>query len=429
MTQTISFYNQGCRLNQAETSVLEQSFLHRGYTVVPFAKPADIVVVNTCTVTENGDADTRRLVNKINRQNPEAKIALVGCQAQVLKEVLLQLPGVRWVVGNTDKMRLPDIFERPSETPQLLVSKIKRETFTQETPGIHAHHTRANIKIQDGCDFYCSFCVIPFARGPARSRQFDDILKEVKVLAEHGHKEVVLTGINLGTYQDGAYSVTDVIQGIAAEPGIARIRISSIEPTTIPKAVIQGLGQGKTKLCRYAHVPLQSGSDTILKAMSRHYSVAEFEAILNDIHAEMPEGCIGTDVIVGFPGETDDLFAETVETLKRLPLDYFHVFSYSERKLARSSKLADQVPADIIHRRSETLRHLSDQKRQAFMTRQLGKTEWVLFEQQKNGLWTGLTDHYIRVFVDSSEALSNQLLPVKLESVSDKGMMGTVVAK
>jgi threonylcarbamoyladenosine tRNA methylthiotransferase MtaB len=425
--QRLSFYTQGCRLNQAETAVMEQQFSKQfdAFDQVPFSSPADVVVVNTCTVTENGDADTRRLVNKIVRQNPEAKIALVGCQSQILKEKLLELPNVQWVIGNADKLQTASIISSTytQTEPVVEVKKLDKAPFTIDTPAIDTHHTRANLKIQDGCDFYCAFCVIPFARGPARSRDFADIIREVRALVDAGHKELVLTGINVGTYSHDGKTITDVVDALTGFPELARLRISSIEPTTIPWDVIDKMKTG-TSMCRYLHVPLQSGSDTILKAMNRHYSVAEYTEFISNVFHAVPDIGLGTDVIVGFPGETDALFNETLELLTALPLAYFHVFSYSDRPFARSHKSTEKIAPAVIAKRSEILRQLSIKKRQGFFQKQLGKTVTVLVEQHKNGFWTGLTDHYIRVQFKHDEPCINQMIPVKLTDFSGDKMMG-----
>jgi threonylcarbamoyladenosine tRNA methylthiotransferase MtaB len=422
----VAFYTQGCRLNQSETASLEQGFEKNNYQIVDFGPNADIFVVNTCTVTENGDADTRRLVNKINRFNENAEIALIGCQSQILKEKLLELKNVRWVIGNAEKMNLYSIVKESIDKPLVLTEKIKREPFTVKNSGVDNHHTRANIKIQDGCDFYCAFCVIPFARGPARSRVFDDIIREVVDLVNAGHKEIVITGINVGTYDVDGKKIDDVVNALSRIEGLERIRISSIEPTTIPENLIQWMTT-KPKMCRYLHIPIQSGSNDVLKAMNRHYTTQEFREFVTFAHETVPEICIGTDVIVGFPGETKEHFDETVANLMTLPLDYFHVFSYSERMYARSKKLDNQVEPKEIERRSKILRDLSKKKKQAYHERFIGKTVTVLFEQEKHGYWTGLTDNYIRVKVVSDSPLKNQMRQVKLTQIDNASVIGELL--
>ncbi len=408
MEKTVYFYTQGCRLNQSETASLENSFIQLGFSAVDCASMAHIAVINTCTVTENGDADTRKLVNKLTKLRENIQIALIGCQSQVHQAMLLELPNVKWVIGNDEKMNCHHIIDQTLTLPQqvLKTAKIKRQPFTIETSSIDSHHTRANIKIQDGCDFYCAFCVIPFARGPARSRVFEDIIRECIDLGAAGHQEIVITGINVGTYDYQGKTVLDVIEAICAIDSIKRVRISSIEPTTIPKELIE-LMNTNSKLCRYLHIPIQSGSDAMLSAMARKYSIDQFRQFVQWAYETVPDICIGTDVIVGFPGETDAHFDETVLNLLTMPIHYFHVFSYSERKFARSTKKDNKVSADIIAKRSKILRGISDKKRRDYYNQFKGKQVNVLFESQKKQVWTGLTDNYIKVYHESADNLKN----------------------
>ncbi len=424
---TISFYTLGCRLNHSETTVLERSFEAHGYTIVDFEKPADVVIINTCTVTENGDADTRYVVNKINRLNPHARIALIGCQAQMQKERLAQFPNVRWVVGNARKMDLAGIMgeDSPADGVQVIVPPIPRGSFTVPLAGIDRRRARANLKIQDGCDFFCSFCEIPYARGRARSRQFDDILSEARALVAAGHKELVLTGINVGTYQYKGYALTDVITALEDIAGLARIRISSIEPTTISLTLLKKMVDGG-KLCRYLHVPLQSASNDILKKMKRKYSAQEFKEFLGTACAMVPCIGIGTDLIVGFPGETEADFQESLRALRDWPIHYAHVFSYSQRTMAQSRHFVNKVPPEVIQERSQILRDTSQRKRRLFMQALVGTRVFVLVEQNKDGYWQGLTDHYVRVHIASNRFLANELTQVHIEAIEDAAAVGRI---
>lgn len=421
----ISFYTFGCRLNQSETASIENSFEQGGWQVVDFDEPSDIVVINTCTVTEGGDADTRRLVHKVNRLNPGARIALVGCQAQIQKEKLASLPGVCWIVGNGRKMDLLSVL---SEFPQpqaarLIVPVMERRPFRLPVPSVDRGHTRANIKIQDGCDFFCSFCEIPYARGRARSRVFDDVLTESRALLAAGHKELVLTGINIGTYSYEEKTLMDIVGAVNAMEGLERLRISSIEPTTVPKGLC-GYMKAGGKLVPHLHIPLQSGDNEVLGWMKRKYTVEEFRDFIGEAIAEVPQICIGTDVIVGFPGETNAHFDRTVETLRQLPLHYVHVFSYSPRHMAKS-RLKETLPAAVIARRSEILRDLSAAKRKSFYESLLGTTQKVLFERPKTDGWQyGLTGNYVRVKIQGPCELTNQILPVRLNSIDGLCVVG-----
>ncbi len=424
----ISFYTFGCRLNQSETASIQHSFKQGGYSVVGFDEPSDIVVINTCTVTEGGDADTRHLVHKVNRQNPAARIALVGCQAQIQKERLSDLPQVRWIVGNARKMDLVSVFNEYPEpqAAQLVTPAIEREAFSLAVASIDHEHTRANIKIQDGCDFFCSFCEIPYARGRARSRVFDDIFIESKALIAAGHKEIVLTGINIGTYAYQDRDLMDVIKAMDELPGLERVRISSIEPTTIAKEIFSYM-TADHKLCRYLHIPLQSGDDEILQAMKRKYTVSEFSEFVTEAHRRVSQIGIGTDVIVGFPGETDAHFERTMDLLRELPIHYFHVFSYSPRHMAKS-RLMEKLDSKIIAQRSQALRDLSQRKRRLFYESLQGSEQTVLFERPKGDGWqNGLTDNYVRVKVKSSYDLFNQLLPVRLDHIDGQAVIGELI--
>jgi len=422
---SISFYTLGCRLNQSETAVVRRTFEVDGYEIVDFSEPADVVVINTCTVTENGDADTRRLVNKVNRINPTARIALIGCQAQIQKEQLTALPNVRWIIGNAEKINFLSILQKEEfpKTPQVITPAIPKGSFTIPTAGIDHQHTRANIKIQDGCDFFCSFCEIPYARGRARSRSFANISVEAKALVAAGHKELVITGINVGTYKNNNNTIIDVIDALEQIDGLERIRISSIEPTTIPFELIKKMAK-TSKLCRHLHIPLQSGSDPILKLMKRKYTVEQFRDFICKTYDAVPKICLGTDVIVGFPGETERNFEETVQYLSKWPMHYLHVFSYSQRHLAKSQKLPQTTHSRTTAERSQTLRELSTQMRNQFYRSLIGTKQKVLFEQFKNGYWSGLTDNYARINIKSARSLSNQFLNIRLTNVSNQAIIG-----
>jgi threonylcarbamoyladenosine tRNA methylthiotransferase MtaB len=425
----ISFYTFGCRLNQSETASIQNSFEQGGYQVVGFGEPSDIVVINTCTVTEGGDADTRHLVHKVNRLNPAARIALVGCQAQIQKEQLAHLPNVRWIVGNGRKMDLLSVFnEYPKpDTPQVVTPAIERKPFRLAVASVDHDHTRANIKIQDGCDFFCSFCEIPYARGRARSRVFEDIITEAIALVAFGHKELILTGINIGTYSNQDKTLMDVIHAMNSLEGLDRLRISSIEPTTISTDIFSYMG-AENKLCRYLHIPLQSGDDEILRNMKRKYTVDEFSNFVRQAYTQVPQICIGTDVIVGFPGETDAHFERTVNILKELPIHYFHVFSYSPRHMAKS-RLMEILPAGVIGQRSQILRDLSCAKRRLFHESLLGSTQIVLFEKPKGDGWqNGLTDNFVRVKIKGPRDLFNQTLPVRLKYIDGQAVVGKLAS-
>lgn len=427
-----SLHTVGCRLNQAETALLRARLQEGGYDVVEFGKPTDLLVLNTCSVTENAEKDCRYLIRRTLRHSPQAFVAVTGCYAQTGAESLGRLPGIDLIVGGQHKMSLPDLLpaslrKRPS--PRLLHTKtIDREDFVHE--GVAAYRSvRANLKIQDGCNFMCSFCIIPFARGRERSRRLDDILREAEGLAAKGHRELVLTGVNIGRYDHAGHTILDVIQRLEAIPGIARIRISSIEPTTIPEALVEYMVTSP-KLCRYLHVPLQSGDDDTLRAMHRRYRVREYRDFIGMALRRVPDLGLGTDLMVGFPGEDERRFANTVALASDLPFSYFHVFSYSPRPGTAALRLHDPVPARVVAARSRRLAELSRAKRLAFNQRHMGSTLPVLFEETSpDGLEVGLTGNYVRVGVRSPEPLTNSIRDVLVGGSMDGLALGRLAVR
>ncbi|MCP4050977.1 MAG: tRNA (N(6)-L-threonylcarbamoyladenosine(37)-C(2))-methylthiotransferase MtaB [bacterium] len=424
----ISFYTLGCRSNKAETSNIIESFKKTAFEIVPFNKPADILVINSCTVTAKADRDTKKIINKTINLNPEVKIALIGCLSEIQQDKLLKLPNIFWVIGNADKMNLASIVKNTLDKrkPSVVLNKIKKESFTIKNPGIDKKYTRANIKIQDGCDNYCSYCIIPYSRGPARSREFEDIINEAAELCAAGYREIVITGINAGSYNYNNKNILDVIKELETIPDLERIRISSIESTDVIKDIIDRMSVSK-KLCRFLHISLQSGCDKILSFMNRDYTTDYYRSIINYSYNNVPGICIGTDIIAGFPGETDIDFNQTKSFVESLPFTYFHVFSYSDRKKTKSFELNPKTPSETIKRRTNLLRALSNKKREFFLSGFLNKTLPVLFEEQKNDLWTGLTDNYIRVNVKSNQNLENKIYPVVITDIADNTVKGNII--
>ncbi len=419
----------GCRLNQAETALLSDQLRSRGYELVEFGQPADLFVVNSCSVTESAEADCRSLIRKIRRTSPEAFVAVTGCYAQTGAEALRKLEGIDLIVGAQHKMDLPryltSLERRPA--PEVLHTRtIGRDDFTIEGVGEY-RETRANLKIQDGCNFMCSFCLIPFSRGHERSRRLDDLLREAEGLVARGHRELVITGVNVGRYAGDGRSLADVVRTLEAVPGLDRIRISSIEPTTISDELLE-LMAGPSKLCRYLHVPLQSGDDEILTAMNRRYTARQYAAFIEKAARAVPDVGLGTDLMVGFPGESDAAFGNTRALAANLPFAYFHVFSFSPRRGTAAIKLPGSVPSQTIKARSDELCALSRAKRLDFYQRYVGRTLGVLFETRNgNGLFTGLTENFIRVGVPAADDLSNAIRPTRLEGAMDGFALGTVV--
>ncbi len=421
MNYKASFYTLGCRLNQAETAIISNTFKAKGYDVVDFGKPTDVCVINTCTVTEKADAECRKLVRQVLRRSPEA----FGCYAQIGTEALQQIDGIDLIVGTEEKMRVADFIDVPHKLPAPLIrkKKISRSPFTISSVGNYEHATRANLKIQDGCDFMCSFCVIPFARGRARSRALWDIQREALELVELGHKEIVLTGVNIGTYDFDGKTLLDVIKMLERIDGLERIRISSIEPTMIPMELIAHMAESP-KLCRHLHIPIQSGDDSLLQNMRRLYSVSEYVNFLELVQKRIPEICFGTDVMVGFPGEGEHEFQNTVGLLKESLLTYFHVFSFSEREGTAAARMSGKVDFQTKQERSRILRNLSKRKRREFYQRQVGKTVRVLLEGRNDaGLFQGLTDNYIKVGVATERDLSNRFVDLRIERLAQDDLV------
>ncbi len=426
--QRASIHTHGCRLNQAESLVLSERLVEAGYTVVPWGAPADLGILNTCTVTREAEAKCRQSLRAFIRRNPHAFTAVIGCYSQTGAREIAEIPGVDLIVGNQDKMSVLD-FAREGKNPRpvILRERIDREDFSIQFAGETVYNKRANLKVQDGCDFMCSFCIIPFARGRARAREWRNLMAEARSLVERGVRELVLTGVNIGTFDHGGRDVTALVDALDAIPGLKRIRVSSIEPTTVPVALLDRMADPAHKLMPYLHLPLQSGCDRILQAMRRRYTVAEYAAFIAEAEQRVPGLCLGTDILVGFPGEREPDFEKTCRFFLEQPFAYAHVFSYSERQGTRAARHDDQVPVPERNRRSAHLRRLSATKRYDFYEAWRGREVEVLFEDPADGHWPGLTANYIRVRASHPENLANRRAIVRLERVTADFMEGTVL--
>lgn len=425
---TASFHSLGCRLNQTEAALWAGAFQKKGYAIVEWGEPADLVVINTCSVTERGEANCRNAIRQALRRRSEAFVVVTGCYAQVGLEALRQIDGIDMIVGTQYKDKFPAFIGEPRKLADPVVlhsSLIDDADF--EIPGTgHYHTTRANLKVQDGCDFFCSFCIIPFTRGRERSRKLSDLVREANELALAGYRELVLTGVNIGRYRHHGTTFDGMVGRLEEIEGLDRIRITSIEPTTIEKSLVARMARSE-KLCPYFHVPIQSGDARVLQMMNRRYSPEIYRDFLDEVVDTVPEVGLGTDVIVGFPGETDESFERTYRLLESLPFAYFHVFSYSKRYGTKAGKLSGHVPNETIKQRSHRLRELSASKRLEFARRYRDREVEVLFEQQDdNGLWTGLTGNYMRVGVVSAEPLRNHMRSVTIREVSSELSLGTI---
>jgi len=432
MQPSVTFYTLGCRLNQAETATLSDTFRQEGYIIREFGEQTDVCIVNTCSVTGQSEARCRNMIRNVLRKHPDTFMVVVGCYAQVGIDILRGIPGVDMIIGTERKFDVVRLIHAvletqenriyfPKQTEPLIFhsADIAAADFTMQSVGNFTARTRANIKIQDGCDFFCSYCIVPYTRGRDRSREFEDIRREARELAARGHQEIVITGVNIGTYSHQGKGFLDVLRLLEEIDGIQRIRITSIEPMTVPDGIIDYISTSR-KLCHFFHIPMQSGSNRILALMNRRYRCEEFAEFVQKLTDAVPDVNIGTDIIVGFPGEGNAEFEESRELLATLPLNYAHVFSFSARQGTKAADLPHPVAPEVIVERSETLRTLSKQKRRAFYERQIGKTVSVLFERkQSNGLFTGYTSNYIKVGVNSDEPLSNQILDVQITGVTD----------
>jgi threonylcarbamoyladenosine tRNA methylthiotransferase MtaB len=432
MSKRASLHSLGCRLNQAETSILASQLRRQGYALVGFGEPTDLLVVNTCSVTEEAERNCRYAIRKTLKHSPDAFVAVTGCYAQTGLQSLRSIPGIDLIVGNQFKLDLPSFLPPPQilrkqPAPEVLHTKsIDRHDFVLPEFG-ESHSTRALVKIQDGCNVMCSFCLIPFARGRERSRRVDDILSEATGLAAAGHHELVLTGVNIGQFSQGGVTLAGLIDRLEGIHGIQRIRLSSIEPTTVTDDLLERMGASR-KLCPYLHVPLQSGDDAILNAMNRPYDVQAFISLVERATARVPDLTWGTDVMVGFPGESDRAFERTVDMCRQLPFSYFHVFTYSRRPGTAAARMAGRVPVNVARLRAKTLADLSRDKRFAFAERWIGSSVAVLFESgTTEGLGLGTTRHFLRVAVSSETQLANQIHPVIITGASDRWAVGHIL--
>ncbi|MFL2929509.1 MAG: tRNA (N(6)-L-threonylcarbamoyladenosine(37)-C(2))-methylthiotransferase MtaB [Opitutales bacterium] len=415
-----SVHALGCRLNQYEAVEMEGRLKSSGYDIVSFGEEADLGVINTCTVTNEADSKSRNVIRRFIRKNPQALTVVVGCYSQVNANRIAMIDGVDYIIGNHDKMNFLNYLgdEKP-EVPVIIRERISREDFSIGFVGEPKFEQRANLKIQDGCDFMCSFCIIPFSRGRARSREINDLLDEANRMITNGVREIILTGVNLGTYHSGGVNFLGLIEKLASLEGLDRIRISSIEPTTIPTELFQWMADDQHPLTPYLHIPLQAGCNSVLKNMKRRYGIEEMLDFFNSAKMEIPKLCIGTDLMVGFPGESEKDFLETSNFFTHSPLSYCHVFTFSERSGTPASKMKNQVPMDLRRKRSAQLRRLSSSKRMDFHKGQEGNLETVLIENPKDNYFTGYTPNYTRVIVENADHdISNQLVQVRLNHAS-----------
>ena len=427
MNKTVALHTLGCKLNFSETSSIGRLLENDGFKKRNFDEVADVYVINTCSVTDNADKECRMLVRRIQRKAPEALVVITGCYAQLKPKEIAAIPGVDLVLGAAEKFNITEHLKEITKGDSAKICSCDIEDVNEFTASHSINdRTRIFLKVQDGCDYNCSFCTIPLARGKSRSDSVNNIIANVEAIAAQGAKEIVLTGINLGDFRPPTPQSVDLKQGSAKEnffslikeldkvEGIERFRISSIEPNLLTNEIIEFVSNSK-RFMPHFHIPLQSGSDKILGLMRRRYKREFYTERVGLIKAMMPHCCIGVDVIVGFPGETDADFMETFDFLHQLDISYLHVFTYSERTNTLAAGMKPVVPLNIRHNRNKILRNLSYQKMQYFTNLHIGKTKKVLFEtKNKNGMMEGYTDNYIKITAPYKKAWENNIIEWKI---------------
>jgi len=427
----VAFYTLGCKLNFSETSTIARSFQDEGFDRVDFEENADIYVINTCSVTENADKQFKQIVKKALKTNDKAFVAAVGCYAQLKPEDLAAVDGVDLVLGATEKFKITDYINDLSKNDmgEVHSCEISEADFYVGSYSI-GDRTRAFLKVQDGCDYKCTYCTIPLARGISRSDTLQNVLKNAKEISAQNIREIVLTGVNIGDYGKGEFgnkkhehTFYELVQELDKVEGIERLRISSIEPNLLKNETIEFVSKSRTFVPHF-HIPLQSGSNDILKLMRRRYLREVYTERVAKIREVMPHACIGVDVIVGFPGETDEHFLETYNYLSNLEISYLHVFTYSERDNTPAAEMAGAVPANVRAKRSKMLRGLSVKMRRAFYESQLGTTRSVLFESEnKEGYIHGFTENYVKVKTYWNPELVNTLHNITLTKIDEDGIV------
>jgi threonylcarbamoyladenosine tRNA methylthiotransferase MtaB len=431
MKKKVAFHTLGCKLNFSETATIASQMEAADFEKVPFESKADVYVINTCSVTENADKRFKEIVKKTQKINEKAFVAAVGCYAQLKPEALAEVDGVDLVLGATEKFNLTAYLNdlTKQEVGTVHACEIEEADFYVGGYAI-GERTRAFLKVQDGCDYKCTYCTIPLARGISRSDTLENVLKNAQEIASKGIKEIVLTGVNIGDYGKGEFgnkrhqhTFFDLVQSLEQVPGISRLRISSIEPNLLKNETIELVSKSEVFVPHF-HIPLQSGSDKVLKKMKRRYLTSLYRDRIKTIQNKMPHACIGVDVIVGFPGETEQDFLETYEFLNELAVSYLHVFTYSERDRTEAANMSEVVPLAVRNKRSKMLRGLSVKLRRAFYESQIDTKRTVLFEgENKKGYIHGFTENYVKVKTPWDPALVNTVAEVRLRDIDQDGLV------
>ena len=430
----VSFITLGCKVNQYESNAMAQKFLDAGYEICNMEEKPDIAIVNTCTVTNIADRKSRQILRKVKEENKEAVVVAVGCYVQVAKEKVDQMEEIDIALGNVEKKDIVQIVENYIENHNKNVQIIdvnQEKEFDEMGLTTYTEKTRATIKIQDGCNQFCTYCIIPYARGRVRSRNKQNVIEEVTKIAKSGIKEIVLTGIHIASYGkdfEENYRLIDLLEDLNKIEGIQRIRLGSLEPTIITEDFTKRLSKLE-KICNQFHLSLQSGCDETLKRMNRKYTCKDFEKVTKILRSYFKDANLTTDIIVGFPGETEEEFNATYEFLKKIKFYKMHVFKYSPREGTVAAKMPNQIDGKIKEQRSQKLIELSNSNQSEYNKNYLGRPLQVLFEEKSNRMWTGYTANYIKVHVKSDEDLENKILGVMPEKILEQGLFGTLNKK
>ena len=423
----VAFYTLGCKLNFSETSTISRLFEDAGFAKVGFEEHPDVYVINTCSVTENADKKCKQLVKRAKKINPDSFVVIVGCYAQLKPTEIAKINGVNMVLGANEKFNILEHLDKIDQNTEETIVSFDNIKETKEFVPSYSFgdRTRSFLKVQDGCDYFCTFCTIPLARGKSRNATIEETVLEAKKIAETKIREVVLTGVNIGDFgQGGDENFYQLIQALDEVDGIDRYRISSIEPNLLSNEIIDFCLSKSKRFVPHFHIPLQSGSDRILRLMRRKYERALYAERVQQIKSLRADACIGVDVIVGFPGETDEDFMETIEFLKNLDISYLHVFTYSERANTGAPKLGEAVPMDVRRERSKQLHLLSDRKKRQFYSENIGSVRSVLFEQEEDeGIMYGFTENYVKVKYTYQPDLVNTFQSIKLLELDRDGIM------
>ncbi len=415
----VAFHTLGCKLNFSETSTIARHFRESGYARVEMEQNPDVLVINTCSVTDQADKKCRNIVSRAIRQNPGVYVAVIGCYAQLKPQEIASIEGVSLVLGANEKFNIVDYVEKAESNSSTQIEAGEIKDVKQFIPSYsRGDRTRTFLKVQDGCNYFCAFCTIPLARGRSRSATIEETILQAKKAIDDGAKEIVLTGVNIGDFgTPNGENFFDLVKQLDGLPGIERYRISSIEPNLLTDEIIEFVSKSK-KFMPHFHIPLQSGSDTILQAMRRRYRTELYRNRIERIKQLMPDACIGIDVIVGFPGETEELFKETQLFLSEMPASYFHVFTYSERDNTTALRIAEVIPMETRFERNKILRIMSEKKKRAFYSEFLQKERKVLWESEKDEeMISGFTDNYIKVRIPWNDGLPNTITNVNISSI------------